>query len=220
MGKIIVCLLAMLLTPSANAAVYRYVELDIDPVGGGSIDAIFTEYNTGTSVMTWAVDNMRLDGALMDGFWLVTNNGPANPKGEDGLAIWYADFNSNSLWAFAYGGEGGPDSYNTGAYFGDFSSGLFSLGNTQGFSVNVDSLYDNLLSSGPFDENIGIWFRPTWGTETGIDGNGRLTSFDFSDFSWHDIAGHNTTVVPVPGALLLYASALFGLGWARRTRSS
>ena len=225
MTKIITGLLVLLLAPLANATIYRYAQPNTDLAGGGSFDFLFTEYDTSTSVMTWAVDNIRLGGELMDGFWLVTNNGPDNPAGEDGLAIMYADFTTSSLWAFAYSGELEPSSFSTEEYFGNFSAGLFSgalyenLGNVLGFSINMDSIYANLLSSQPFDENIGIWFRPTWGTVTDTDATGRLTSFSSSGFSWYDIAGGSTTVVPLPGALLLYGSALFGLSLVRRTRS-
>lgn len=220
MKKIIIGLLAVLLTPLANATIFRYVDFNIPLGNGGTVDALFTEYDSSTSVMTWAVDNAVRNGALMDGFWLVTNNGPAPPTAADGLAIFYADFNSNSLWAFEYNGANDDTSYATSQYLGDFSSGLFSAGNTLGFSLNVDPIYANLFASSPFDAQIGIWFRPTWGTTTQTDGNGRLTDWDFTDESWLDTPdGGYPTIVPIPGALLLYGSALFGLGLVRRGRS-
>lgn len=219
MKNVLLALLAMTLAPLANATTYRYADFDVELPNGASFDAIFAEYDTSTSTMTFAVDNLNKGGALLDGFWLVTNDGSDNPVGEDGLAILYADFNTSSLWAFAYNGENDPTSYSSTDYLGDFSSGIFSAGTVQGITLDVSSIYANLATNGPFDELIGIWFHPTWNTMTETDATGRLVDWEFSSQTWLDIPGWGTTtVVPVPGALLLYACALFGLGLVRKAK--
>ena len=210
----------MLLAPVATATIYQFEEQDLSIARQTTIGSIFAEYNTETSVMTWEVDNIDRLGEKADGFWLVTNNGPENPKGDDGLAIFYADFSSSSLWAFAYNGKNNPSSYNNSEYLGDFSDGTYSFGSTFGFSIDVSSIYDNLSTDAPFDEQIGIWFHPNFGLVSEVDQDGRLTDWKFDMQTWYDSSGRDTTTVepdpdPVPTPATL-PMLLLGLAALRR----
>lgn len=221
----IVGLAAVVLAPLANATVYQYTDTNGTMGNGGSFDSLFAEYDTDTSLMTWSVDNMTRNGTDMDGFWLVTNDGPDNPKGTDGLAIFYADFNSNSLWAFAYNGQNNAGSYNATEYLGDFSAGVINSGDTRGFSIDVSSIYANLPTSAPFGADLGIWFHASFGTTTSTDQNGRLTDWDFDNQGWYDRANLVTTTpgpdpdpVPAPATLPLLVLGLLGLRRMRKAR--
>lgn len=208
------------MAPMANATIHQYENLDVNLGGGGSghMDGLFAEYDTDTSMMTWSIDNLTRAGSEMDGFWLVTNNGPANPKGEDGLAIFYADFNSNSIWAFAYNGENNPGSYSDSEYLGDFSGGIINSGTTKGFSIDVSTIYDSLSTSTPFDDEIGIWFHASFGTETKTHPDGRLGAWGYDAQSYYDRSGLPTTEgdptpdpIPVPATLPMLLIGLLGL---------
>lgn len=214
---------ALLTIAAANAAqavVYQYS--DASGMGNGAaFDSLVTTYDTDSGVLTWTTENLRRNGELMDGFWLVTNNGPSNPKGDDGLAIFYADFDANSLWAFEYNGQNNPYSYSAGEYLGDYSPGLFQAGDIQGFSLDVTSVYDQLSTDAPYDDQIGIWFHATFGTETQADPNGVLESWSYNAQSWYDRSGRPTievepdpdpnNPVPAPATLPMVLLALLGL---------
>lgn len=219
-------LAATVLAPLANATIHQYEDLDVNMGNGGHVDGLFAEYDTDTSVMTWSVDNLTRAGSEMDGFWLVTNNGPDNPKGDDGLAIFYADFNSSSIWAFAYNGENNPSSYSDSEYLGDFSAGIIDAGTTRGFSLDVSSIYASLPTSSPFDDEIGIWFHATFDTDTETNTDGRLTDWDISAQSWYDRSGQSTTEgdptpdpIPVPATLPLLVIGLLGLRRMQKVHS-
>lgn len=226
MRNLIIGLAATALAPLANATIHQYEDLDVNMGNSGHVDGLFAEYDTETSVMTWSVDNLTKAGAEMDGFWLVTNNGPDNPKGDDGLAIFYADFNSSSIWAFAYNGQNNPNSYADSEYLGDFSAGMFDTGTTKGFSMDVSSIYSSLSTSAPFGEEIGIWFHATFDTDTQTNNDGRLTDWDISTQSWYDRAGQLTLEgdptpdpIPVPATLPLLVIGLLGLRRMQKVHS-
>ncbi len=222
MKQTLIGLAALVMAPLASADIYQYSVDNFALGNGGSMDNLFAEYDDSTGNMTWQIDNALWNGDLMDGFWLVTNDGPDNPKGDDGLAIFYADFNAGSLWSFAYNGQNNPNSYTSGEYLGDFSAGLINSGAILGFSMDVSSIYAQLPTSVPFDDQIGVWFHPTWGTSTITDENGRLIAWSYKHASWYDRAGKDTVTiepdpnVPVPAPLLLIATALIGLGYSRK----
>ncbi len=189
---------------------------------GASFDGISTSYDTGTQILTWEVDNARKNGALMDGFWLVLNDGPSNPKGGDGLAIFYADFvnhggsDNTGLWVFEYNGQNNPSSYQSHEYFGNFSSGLIDSGDIRGFELDVSSIYSQLATDAPYDDQIGIWFHPTWGTLTGVDNTGQLDSWWYRSQGWYDAAGRDTTRVSEPSVLMLFGLGFLGLRLTRK----
>lgn len=217
-------ILTMALVPAANAALLQFEKTNVAFGNGAQADSIFAQYDTDTSVMTWTTDNLTRNGNLADGFWLVTNDGPDNPKGSDGLAIFYADFNANSLWAFGYNGQNNPASYTSTEYLGDFSAGIINAGTTRGFSIDVSSIYGALPTSAPFGEEIGVWFHGTWGTQTQTNQDGRLVNWSFRHQAWYDRAGLPTEIiepdpdpVPAPATLSLILMGLLGL---RRLRAA
>lgn len=225
MKKWIVGLAAAVLAPLANATLFQYEVNNGSMSNGTTFDSLLAQYDTDTSLMTWQTDNLRRNGALADGFWLVTNNGPNNPKGDDGLAIFYADFNNNGLWAFEYNGQNDPSSYTSSEYLGDFSAGIINAGNTRGFSIDVSSIYGALATDAPFDDEIGIWFHSTWNTQTVTDNSGQLTNWSFSNQAWYDRSGLPTEdvtpdpdPVPTPATLPLLILGLIGLRRMQKAR--
>jgi len=217
MKKLTLSMIVAVYTPLANATIYQYQDGPGNFGNGGTFDTIFAEYNTVTSYLTWEVDNARKDGQLMDGFWLVLNDGPNNPKGSDGLPIFYADYNSDRLWVFGYNGQNNPNSYQSQDFLGEFSSSLTESGTNRGFSLDVSDIFSSLLASVPFDDQIGIWFHPTWNTQTYTDnGQDQLVDWQYSTQSWYDRSGRPTTQVPEPSSLVLLAVGLLGINAFRR----
>ena len=202
--------------PFANATVFQYQDGPGSFGNGGTFDSIFAEYSTGTSQLTWEVDNAVKNGSLMDGFWLVLNDGLNNPKGSDGLAIFYGDYNADRLWAFEYNGQNNPNSYASQGYLGDLSSSLIESGTKRGFSLDVSTIFNSLPTSAPFGDQIGIWFHPTWGTLTFAGAQDRLTDWNYESQSWYDRSGQPTAQVPEPASLALLALGLAGIGVTRR----
>lgn len=193
-------------------------------------DEITSTYDATNEVLTWTTDNSRdSSGALMEGFWLVVNDGP-NPKTADvnELAIFYADFNSDTLSAYAYNGLNNSKSWkDPGILIGDYSAGLIESGSTQGFSIDVSAInsftnpaIDPLNWKGAqFDSTIGIWFHPVWGLDSEIDPAGLLTKFKYSHSAWYDKANKSTFLVPEPSTIALLALALVGFFFSRKRKS-
>lgn len=229
-------LCAALCYSSVSAAViYDFSEGPGSFGNGGTFDSISTSYSTNTSVLTWEVENAQKNGALMDGFWLVLNDGPNNPKGDDGLAIFYADFvdydNAGSadnigLWAYEYNGQNSPNSYSQTDFLGDLTPGLIDNGTTRGFSIDVSSIFSQIATPFPYDDEIGIWFHPTWNTFSTTNAINNITNWTYGSQSWYDRSGQATTpglepgpTVPEPSTLAVFALGLFGLSLVRAKRA-
>jgi len=219
----------LLAAPAAMATTYSFETGPGHFGNGGSYDSISTSYNDWTNVLTWEVDNAVKNGQEMDGFWLVVNDGPDNPKGTDGLAIFYADFvdtdgagtNDNiGLWAFEYNGQNNPNSYASTAYLGSFMSALVDTGTTRGFSLDVSGIYSMIAATQPYGAELGVWFHPTFGYQSRVDANGRLIDWSGGTQSWYDKANLQTTIttasVPEPATLGLVLLGAAGLMSARR----
>lgn len=232
MKKYIFSLVLILSSSVVSATIFEYT---VGPGkfggNGATYDSIHTSYNTSTHVLTWETENAVKNGRQMDGFWLVLNDGPNNPKGDDGLAIFYAEFvdsdgsgtrDEMGLWAFEYNGKNSPNSYQKEEYLGNFTSDLINTGTTRGFALDVSSIYSKLSTDGPFDEQIGIWFHPTWGSQAQTNSSGQLISLSGFSQGWYDSAGRNTEVISEPSTLILFYIAIFGLAGVlqqnRRTR--
>ena len=212
---------------NASAATYEY-EINNGTFGGspgGTFDKLYSNFNDSTNVLTWELTNGTLGADAVDGFWLVLNDGP-NPKSSNvnELAILYADFTSNTLLAYAYNGQNNANSINTpGILIGDYSSSIIDSGNTIGFSFDVSAI--NSFTHGSitpadwkgmqYDEDIGVWFHASVGTSiTGNPMDGY--DFNFAKQGWYDTSNQQTSVVPIPPALALFAPALFGFMASRK----
>ncbi|MFW5426576.1 MAG: VPLPA-CTERM sorting domain-containing protein [Methylophagaceae bacterium] len=214
-----------LLAANASAATFSYERTNgtLGGSAGGTFDSISSSYNQTTNQLDWAITNGQMAAGAVDGFWLVLSSGP-NPKSSDKqLAIVYADFNSNTLLAYTYNGLNNANSITSpGVLIGDFSAGIINSGNTVGFSIDVSSInsfYDTNVEPDwegmQYGENIGVWFHTTVGTS--ITGNAQSGyNFGYRRQAWYDTNMENTTVVPVPAALFLFAPALAGFATMRR----
>lgn len=230
MTKYIFGLVLIVSSYTVSATIFDYTT-GPEKFGGNraTYDSIHTSYNTNTHVLTWKTENAVKNGRQMDGFWLVLNDGPNNPKGDDGLAIFYAKFVDSDgpgtrdeigLWAFEYNGKNNPNSYRTKDYLGNFSPHLINTDTTRGFSLDVSSIYSNLSTDAPFGEQIGIWFHPTWGSRAQTNSFDQLMSLSkkFSQ-GWYDTAGRETVVISEPNTLMLLFFAIISLAGVLRQNS-
>lgn len=210
---------ALFLAPLTHASLFEFNRGPGNSGGGYTYSDIQGSYDDQSGVLTWAADNfVNPNGELNDGFWLVLNNGGNNPRHDDGLAIFFADFSSDGLWAFEYNGKSNPSQYTNDEYFGSFSGALINEGTKRGFSIDVSDIYEQLPTQQPFDENIGIWFHAAWGTTTTLTDNGRLNTWSYDAQRSFDRSDLTTTVVevPEPSILLLFFIGFAGLLWARK----
>jgi hypothetical protein len=220
----ILTLAGLLLAANASAATYHY-DRSNGSLGGGSggtFDSISSSYNTTTNQLDWTITNAQITGSgAVDGFWLVLSSGP-NPKSSDKqLSIVYADFNSNTLLAYTYNGLNSASSITSpGVLIGDYSSSIINTGNTIGFSIDTTYMNDVFYNTESdwegmqYDENIGVWFHTSYGTTIAGNENDGYT-FGYQTQRWYDTS-NETTVVPIPAALFLFAPALAGFATMRR----
>lgn len=173
-----------LLPLSSQAAIYSYAsgpgQLGHDS-HNASYDRIFTSYNDDSEEFIWEAEGITKDGyGGPDGFWLVVNAG-GNPKGADvnELAIFYADLNTERLWAYAYNGANNSNSWSEpGILINSYFDGELSV-TENAFRFQIDATDINnfehdeiteaneqnggMWSGVQFFESIGIWFHPVWG---------------------------------------------------------
>lgn len=234
-----------LLPLSSLAAIYSY-EAGPGQLGrdshNASYDRIFTSFNDDSEEFTWEAEGITKDGyGGPDGFWLVVNAG-GNPKDAEvnELAIFYADLNTEQLWAYAYNGANNSNSWSDpGILIKSYVDGELSVSDNS-FSFQIDATeinnfeHDEITESNEqnggawsgveFFDAVGIWFHPVWGltSETLADSD-PLTQFDYDKSSWFDTAYRDTHVsaVPLPASIWFLGSSLLALlGISRRAISS
>ncbi|MEO0973750.1 MAG: hypothetical protein AAFX85_11700 [Pseudomonadota bacterium] len=211
---------------TASAATFIYENTGGTFGNGGSFSNVTSTYDAASEQLTWLVDNGQRGGDIMDGAWLVLSDGP-NPKRADvnELAIFYLDFTTNRMAAYAYNGLNNSNSWLTpGVFLGDYSSGVVNSGTTRGFSIDASAINAATVpNSGSgwqgtgFGSQIGIWFHPVFGLNAGYNADGSLNQWDFAAQTWLDLNAVNTVSVDEPALLGLMGLGLLVMsGFARR----
>jgi hypothetical protein len=221
------------LTPLANASLFKF---DVDPVTGGAlgndkIGAISTSFDSVNQRFTWRtqlIPPTLSNRDVVDGFWLVVNNGP-NPKSSNAkeLAIMYGDLQNNTLSTYVYNGANNANSIlDPGILLQTDSLTTSSFD----FSFNISTAAINSWNSPSqdytgisFDENIGIWFHFSSGSDFTYT-NGDITGYTFEKQGWYDVANKVAVVTPpetstveasAPSMFALLSMGLFVLAWRR-----
>jgi len=221
--KILFPLMLCMAGMSQSALADLFVFEDLSANNGGfadKLDSVAGSYNDISEQFTWDVE-FNADPTDVDGFWLVVNNGP-NPKSSNTneLAIMYGDLDTNILTTYVYNGQNSASSWsNPGIYLqtDSFTS------DSNSFSIDLNAAAINDWSSNPlytgisFDENIGIWFHISTGSNFVYDGN-EIDLYNFSSQGWYDRANLTTTSVPEPFSFSLLMLGLIGLFAGRRKR--
>ena len=211
------------ISQSALADVFTFEDLAASNGGiSDKLDSVTGTFNDVTNQFTWDVE-FNADPTDVDGFWLVVNNGP-NPKSSDvnELAIMYGDLNANILTTYVYNGLNNANSWDTpGIYLQ--SDTITSDSNS--FSIDLDATAINAWGGAPpeytgiaFDENIGIWFHISTGSDFDYVGD-LLDGYSWNSQGWYDKENLTTTVsAPEPATLSLLLLGIAGLFSRNRKR--
>ena len=228
---------------TVNAAPIYSLQLD-DPgqnPAGGRLSSIDTTYDPNAGTFSWAYTVEGPTSQPHNGFWLVVNDGPTNPKGEDGnLAILYGDLVSRNVTAYVYDGNNDPGSWQSSEFLESFAGAIEVSDvddNTRDVSFSIDvgreggtsGINNRSFDPAPsepwqgvaFGEEIGIWLHSTSGNgaPATYNADGSLASFATGASGWVDTGGLETHVVPEPGVLYLSALGLAAFGASRRLTS-
>lgn len=208
----------------ASATLYHYTDLNANNGGmSDRLDTVSTTFNSDTEAFTWNT-TFNSDPTDVDGFWLVVDNGP-NPKSSDvnELAIMYGDMATGTLTTYVYNGLNSANSWNTPGIY--LQTDAFTV-TDDSLSLAIDATSINAWSADPdyagisFDDNIGIWFHISVGSSFSYDAQDLITSYDFSQQGWYDLADRSTTVIPEPATTALLGLGLLVMGFSRVRRSS
>lgn len=246
--KIIAVTSLLTLAASANAALFTF---DVDPVTGGhlgndKISNIVTSFDSTNQRFTWSSSPKFpsptvSDQNIVDGFWLVVNNGP-NPKNSNvnELAIMYGDLEAGVLSTYIYNGQNNAGSINslpgntapvllqTDVLSVDSITGAFS------FDIDTQSI-NNWALANPnvnntdytgiaFDDKIGIWFHFSSGSDFTYNTDGDITGYSYDKQGWYDVANEDalqtsSVEVSAPSIVALFGLAFAGLLLVRRQAS-
>ena len=215
---------------------------DLDPAqnaSGGQLSNLSTIFNTYNDKFTWSYTvtdkNPRPSKPRHNGFWLVVNDGPTNPKGDENLAILYGDIRSGNIAAYAYDGKNNSGSWNGAPLLALFEDAITTTRVSGGknhpplvrdvtFTIDVSELNGRTADVGDpwegvsFGEQLGIWFHTTSGKGSPFTFNadGSIRRFDVPASGWVDTGALATTNIPEPGVLYLSALGLIAFGASRR----
>ncbi len=216
-------LLTATLSQTALAGVFVFEDLNAN--NGGMSDRLTSvtgSFNDISEQFTWDVE-FNSDPTDVDGFWLVVNNGP-NPKSSNvnELAIMYGDLDTNTLTTYVYNGQNSANSWNNPGIYLQTDS---FVSDSNSFSIDINAAAINAWSASPdytgisFDENIGIWFHISRGSNFSYLGD-EIASYSFAQQGWYDKANLTTTTVPEPASISILLLGLAGVIAGRRRRYS
>jgi hypothetical protein len=128
-------------------------------------------------------------------------------SGGSGIWNFSASDNFSIFW-------GSPDSYNKLEFFSAADGGGASLGSFTGTDLNIQSLGHDLVT---FVSNGGFFQSVVLSSLTG-------NAFEFTNLVASCEEGCGSNTVPLPGALPLFVSGMFGvgglLGWRKRRKAT
>lgn len=216
----------------------------------GTFQVVKGSFNTVTNVFSWEATFKPNAGVLPNGFWLAVSPGP-NPKGHAGeLATYYFDASGSNpkLWAYAYNGFSGGDSYKDGSPASgvqapdkiysslkdpnkilNFTNRMNADGSkTLGFTMNASVIQShnpkypgNTPWTGTaFGSKIGVWFSVFSGLQTQTGSDGYLTDFKYQKHGWLDAANYNAQLVPEPATMTALGLGVLALLRRKKGRAS